>query len=71
MEDSSVSPVPSPSLIARKQLVIVGHGMVGHHLLATCVERALTSSWDITIIGEEPRAAYDRVHLVGTRPPRK
>ncbi len=44
-------------------LVIVGHGMVGHHLLASCVERGLTSKWDITIIGEEPRPAYDRVHL--------
>jgi nitrite reductase (NADH) large subunit len=47
----------------RKHLVIVGHGMVGHHLLASCVERGLTTAWDITIIGEEPRAAYDRVHL--------
>jgi nitrite reductase (NADH) large subunit len=37
--------------------------MVGHHLLASSVERGLTKSWDITIIGEEPRAAYDRVHL--------
>ena len=47
----------------RKQLVIVGHGMVGHHLLVSCVEGGLTKSWDITIIGEEPRPAYDRVHL--------
>jgi nitrite reductase (NADH) large subunit len=53
----------TPTSGARKHLVIVGHGMVGHHLLASCVERGLTTAWEITIIGEEPRAAYDRVHL--------
>jgi nitrite reductase (NADH) large subunit len=63
MEDSSASPTPLAGPAARKRLVVVGHGMVGHHLLASCVERGLTSTWDITIIGEEPRAAYDRVHL--------
>ncbi len=63
MEDATVSPASRPSPSVRKHLVIVGHGMVGHHLLAACVDRGLTNTWNITIIGEEPRPAYDRVHL--------
>jgi nitrite reductase (NADH) large subunit len=63
MEAAANLHLATETLGARNRLVIVGHGMVGHHLLASCVERGLTKSWDITIIGEEPRAAYDRVHL--------
>ena len=42
-------------------IVVVGNGMVGHHY----VDRLLQASLDvkITVIGEEPRPAYDRVHL--------
>ena len=44
------------------QLIVIGNGMVGHRLLeqlaATPVPRL-----HITVLGEEPRAAYDRVHL--------
>ncbi|RZA34748.1 MAG: nitrite reductase large subunit [Lysobacteraceae bacterium] len=43
-------------------IVVVGHGMVGHKFIET-----LASSGDpdlrVTILGEEPRPAYDRVHL--------
>ncbi len=63
MQDTSNLLAGSETPSERKQLVIVGHGMVGHHLLVLCVEGGLTKSWDITIIGEEPRPAYDRVHL--------
>jgi nitrite reductase (NADH) large subunit len=63
MENPTESSTEMASFGLRKRLVIVGHGMVGHHLLASCVDRGLTSTWDITIIGEEPRPAYDRVHL--------
>ncbi|HJQ04088.1 MAG TPA: nitrite reductase large subunit NirB [Nocardioides sp.] len=47
----------------RKQLVVVGHGMVGHRFVQAAIERGLTETYDITIIGEEPRPAYDRVAL--------
>jgi nitrite reductase (NADH) large subunit len=47
----------------KPQLVVVGHGMVGQRFLESCVDRELHRSQDITVIGEEPRAAYDRVHL--------
>nr|MBA3782206.1 hypothetical protein [Nocardioides sp.] len=47
----------------RKQLVVVGHGMVGHRFVQAAVERGLTETYDVTVIGEEPRPAYDRVAL--------
>lgn len=44
-----------------KHIVVVGNGMVGHHF----VEQLREASADvaITVIGGEPRPAYDRVHL--------
>ncbi|MBA3846072.1 MAG: nitrite reductase large subunit, partial [Planctomycetes bacterium] len=45
-----------------RNLVVVGNGMVGHKLLASLVERGL-GGWRVTVIGEEPRLAYDRVNL--------
>ena len=47
----------------RKQLVVVGHGMVGHRFVQAAIERGLTETHDIVILGEEPRPAYDRVAL--------
>jgi len=37
--------------------------MVGHHLLEQLVERGAADSWEITVLAEEPRPAYDRVRL--------
>jgi nitrite reductase (NADH) large subunit len=42
------------------QLVIVGNGMVGHRLVELCRD---SGQFEITVIGEERRAAYDRVNL--------
>jgi nitrite reductase (NADH) large subunit len=47
----------------RRTLVVVGHGMVGHKLIETLVERGATAEWDIVAFCEEPRPAYDRVGL--------
>ncbi len=47
----------------RKQLVVVGHGMVGHRFVESAISRGLTETHDITVIGEESRPAYDRVAL--------
>jgi nitrite reductase (NADH) large subunit len=47
-------------------LVVVGNGMVGHRfldLLAAWQAKAETPRFDVTVIGEEPRVAYDRVGL--------
>jgi nitrite reductase (NADH) large subunit len=47
----------------RKKLVVVGHGMVGHRFVQAAIERGLTETHDIVVVGEEPRPAYDRVAL--------
>ena len=47
----------------RKQLVVVGHGMVGHRFVQAAIERGVTETYDVVVVGEEPRAAYDRVAL--------
>jgi nitrite reductase (NADH) large subunit len=47
----------------RRSLVVIGHGMVGHKFVTAAIERGLTLDWDIIVLGEEPRAAYDRVGL--------
>ncbi len=47
----------------RKTLVVAGHGMVGHRFVQAAIERGLTERFDIVVVGEEPRPAYDRVAL--------
>ncbi|MGE9552447.1 nitrite reductase large subunit NirB [Erwinia amylovora] len=45
------------------RLVIIGNGMVGHRLIEELVEKAVPGQFAITVFCEEPRVAYDRVHL--------
>jgi len=45
----------------RKKIVVIGNGMVGHKLLEQLV--AATADVEVTVLCEEPRPAYDRVHL--------
>ncbi len=47
----------------RPRIVVVGHGMVGQKFLEEAVALGLANVADLTVIGEEPRPAYDRVHL--------
>ena len=51
------------SPLHRQRLVVVGHGMVGHRFVQAAVERGLTETHDVVVLGEEPRPAYDRVAL--------
>jgi len=44
------------------KIVLVGHGMVGHKFLESLVEAGVTGA-EVTVLCEEPRPAYDRVHL--------
>ncbi|EWM13888.1 nitrite reductase large subunit NirB [Kutzneria sp. 744] len=44
-----------------RTLVVIGNGMVGHHLVRTLTERG--GDWRIVVLAEEPRPAYDRVAL--------
>jgi nitrite reductase (NADH) large subunit len=47
----------------RQRLVVIGHGMVGHHFVQAAIERGLTERWDVVVFAQEPRAAYNRVAL--------
>ena len=47
-------------MTARTRIVVVGNGMVGQRFLE---KLPAPKSFDITVIGEEPRPAYDRVQL--------
>ncbi|MBN3752049.1 nitrite reductase large subunit [Paraburkholderia sp. Tr-20389] len=44
------------------KVIVIGHGMVGHKLLE-CLAEQSAARLDITVLCEEPRPAYDRVHL--------
>ncbi|SIO85066.1 nitrite reductase large subunit NirB [Nocardiopsis sp. JB363] len=48
-----------------EELVVIGNGMVGHRLIEALNDRDHTHRWNITVVGEEPRTAYDRVALSG------
>ena len=43
-------------------IVVIGHGMVGHKFLESLAEAGLREA-QVTVLCEEPRPAYDRVHL--------
>ncbi|GAD79828.1 nitrite reductase large subunit NirB [Vibrio ezurae] len=49
--------------MSKMKLVIIGNGMVGHRYIEDLVEKTDVSKLDITVFCEEPRIAYDRVHL--------
>ncbi|GAB5094682.1 MULTISPECIES: nitrite reductase large subunit NirB [unclassified Caballeronia] len=44
------------------KIVVIGHGMVGHKFLE-CLAESGHDTLQVTVLCEEPRAAYDRVHL--------
>ena len=44
-----------------QNIPVVGNGLVSHHVVERLVNADLPVR--ITVIGEEPRPAYDRVHL--------
>ena len=53
----------SPEIGKPKSIVVVGNGMVGWRFCHALVERGLTRSLSVTVVGEEPRPAYDRIRL--------
>ena len=53
----------SPRSHAPLRLVVIGNGMVGHRLLVELADRGALGNLDVTVIGAEPRPAYDRVAL--------
>jgi len=47
----------------KQTLVVIGNGMVGQNFLESLVESELKDQFEIVTFCEEPRLAYDRVHL--------
>jgi nitrite reductase (NADH) large subunit len=46
-----------------KKIIVVGNGMVGYKFCEKFVSQDHSNDFEITVFGEEPRPAYDRVHL--------
>ena len=49
--------------MSKTNLVIIGNGMVGHRFIEELIDKMQSNQFNITIFCEEPRIAYDRVHL--------
>ena len=45
------------------KVIVVGNGMVGYKFCEKFVAKSGQENFQITVFGEEPRRAYDRVHL--------
>ncbi|MGM8362950.1 nitrite reductase large subunit NirB [Flavobacterium sp. ARAG 55.4] len=45
------------------KIIVVGNGMVGFKFCEKFVSKSGQEKYQITVFGEEPRRAYDRVHL--------
>ena len=52
-------------MTAKKNLIVIGNGMVGHKFLELMVSSGATKHWNLITFCEEPRVAYDRVNLSG------
>ena len=49
--------------MSKVKLAIIGNGMVGHRFIEDLLDKADKDQFEITVFCEEPRIAYDRVHL--------
>ena len=47
----------------KQKLIVIGNGMVGQNFLEGMVEAGGLDQYEIITFCEEPRPAYDRVHL--------
>ncbi len=53
----------SANVPARERLVVVGNGMVGQRFCERLIALGGHHRYHVTVLGEEPTPAYDRVHL--------
>ncbi|MGH7270770.1 MAG: NAD(P)/FAD-dependent oxidoreductase, partial [Polyangiaceae bacterium] len=62
---ASVRPLPpiGPSDAAHAVVLVVGNGMVSHRFCEKLIEYDTAKRYRVVVVGEEPRPAYDRVHL--------
>jgi nitrite reductase (NADH) large subunit len=50
-------------MLAKRNLIVIGNGMVGHKFLEMMVTKKGDRFWNLITFCEEPRVAYDRVNL--------
>jgi nitrite reductase (NADH) large subunit len=55
--------VSNYTYINMQNIVVVGNGMVGYKFCEKFIAKSGSENYQITVFGEEPRPAYDRVHL--------
>lgn len=46
-----------------KKIIVIGNGMVGYKFCEKFIAQSGSEAFQLTVFGEEPRPAYDRVHL--------
>jgi NAD(P)H-dependent nitrite reductase large subunit/NAD(P)H-dependent nitrite reductase small subunit len=63
MPESLTESANGRRLRSRRNLVVVGNGMVGQRFCERLVARDTDRHWRVVVFGEESRPAYDRVHL--------
>ncbi len=51
------------SKLKKEAIVVIGNGMVGHRFIEYMLDSGKADQYAITTYSEEPRLAYDRVHL--------
>lgn len=61
--DLRASTVKRPIATDAKVVVVVGNGMVGHRFCQSLASADPSGQFHIKVLGEEPRPAYDRIHL--------
>jgi nitrite reductase (NADH) large subunit len=47
----------------KKKVIVVGNGMVGYKFCEKLITKGGNDLYEVIVFGEEPRPAYDRVHL--------
>ncbi len=50
-------------VIGKQKVIVVGNGMVGHQFIDSLLASEASDRFEIITFSEEPRVAYDRVHL--------
>jgi len=63
MDQTSLDPATGAPPVAEQTLIIIGNGMMCWKLCQKLVECGAQKLLEIVVFGEEPRPAYDRVHL--------
>ncbi|MDI1302279.1 MAG: nitrite reductase large subunit NirB [bacterium] len=51
------------SVVKKSRVIVIGNGMVGHKFLEALSDRGGHDVFEVIVLAEEPRAAYDRVYL--------